>query len=76
VQLPLLARPPEQLVARPPEQHDRDRRVIRAADRNEVMREQLGSLIEHGERGDCGDCGCRTCQRYRQALLLLMEAFT
>jgi len=48
-------------------------RTIRAADVNEVMREQLDFLIEHAERGTCG---CRQCHRYLSARAVLMEIFS
>jgi hypothetical protein len=48
-------------------------RIIAAADANEVMREQLEFLIEHGQKGDCG---CRQCERYHRVRTLLLQAFT
>ena len=53
-----------QLAARPP--------VIEAADVNEVMRDQLESLIEHAQDGVCG---CEQCGRYLRARAVLMELF-
>lgn len=48
-------------------------RMTRAADCNDVMREQLEFLIEHA---GSASCDCPLCQRYLGVKTLLLEAFT
>jgi hypothetical protein len=49
-------------------------RVLKPADENEVMREQLEYLIGH--TADRGLCGCSECQRYLRVRALLLEIFS
>jgi hypothetical protein len=46
--------------------------VIKAANENDVMLEQLEYLIEHAQGGICG---CAQCTRYLRARSVLMEVF-
>ena len=46
--------------------------VIKAANENDVMLEQLEYLIEHAQGGICG---CAQCTRYLRAKSVLMEVF-